>query len=62
VRLRAVVAYRLPDLVRGELADHRRPGEERDDERGERREHGAQRDVAEDVERAHVLREILGEL
>ena len=50
VRLRAVVAHRLADLVGGELADHVGPEDQRDRERGEAGEHRAQRDVAEDVE------------
>src|SRR6267154_5277353 len=54
-----VVADGLADLVGGELANHQRPREQRDRERGERREHCAQRDVLEHVERAHVLGEPL---
>jgi hypothetical protein len=54
VRLGAVVAHRLSDLVFGELSDHARADDERDHQRGHRREHGAQGDIAEDVERTHV--------
>jgi hypothetical protein len=62
MRLRTVVAHRLPDLVRGQAPDHARADDERDDERGQAGEHRSQRDVAEHVERADVLRQILGKL
>ena len=61
VRLRAVVAHRLADLHPRQPGDHPRADDERDEERRHAREHRAQRDVAEDVERADVLREQLGE-
>src|SRR5208283_2875235 len=38
VRLRAVVADRLSDLVLGQLADHSRTDDEGDDQRGHRRQ------------------------
>jgi hypothetical protein len=62
VRARSVVAHRLPDLVRGELADEVRAENERHGERGEAGEHCAQREVVEDVEQPHVLRQPLGDL
>src|SRR4051812_11697196 len=62
MRARPVVAHRLADLVRGELADHVGSEDERDGERGQAREHRAQRDVVEDVEEAHVLGQPLREL
>jgi hypothetical protein len=52
VRLRAVVAHRLADLLLRQPADHRRAEEEGDHQRRHRRQHGAQRDVVEDVEGA----------
>jgi hypothetical protein len=59
--LRAVVAHRLADLVGSQPADQRRPDEESDDQRRQARQHRAQRDVAEHVERADILGEPLGE-
>ena len=61
VRLRAVVAHRLADFVRGELPDQQRPDDEGDDERGEAGQHRAQRDVVDYVESADILGEPLGE-
>ncbi len=61
VRLRPVVAHRLADLHPRQPGDHLRPDEERDQERGHARQHRAQREVAEDVERADVLRQELGQ-
>src|SRR6185436_16752935 len=61
MRLRSVVAHRLADLVRGELADHVRPQDQRDRERGKTGEHRAQRDVVEDVEQTYFARQPLGE-
>jgi hypothetical protein len=55
VRLRTILTHRLADLLRGQPTDDARAGDEGNDQRGHRREHGAQRDVAEDVECAHVL-------
>src|SRR5258706_11093058 len=61
MRPRSVVAHRLTDLVRVELADHVRSEDERDRERSEAGEHRAQRDVVEDIEETHFAREPLGE-
>ena len=61
VRLRAVVAHCLADLVGGELADHVRPEDQGDRKRGQAGQHRAQRDVVEDVEQTHVSGEPLGE-
>ena len=62
MRLRAVVAHGLADLVRGQPAYHHRPDRERDEQRRQARQHRAQRDVAEHVERADVFRQPLREL
>ena len=59
VRLRAVLAHGLTDLFGGQPADDARAGGEGDQQRRHRREHGAQRDVVEDVEGADVLRQPL---
>jgi hypothetical protein len=59
--LRAVVAYRLADLLGGQPADDARAGGEGNEQRSHRRQHGTQRDVVEDVEKANVLGEPLGQ-
>ena len=59
MRLRAVIAYRLTDFHRCQLADHPRPDDERDTQCRHRREDGAQRDVLKHVERAIVFCEPL---
>src|SRR5207247_3532973 len=55
-------AHRLADLVRRQLADHVRPEDQRDRERRKAGEHGAQRDVVEDVEYPYVFRQPLRDL
>src|SRR5436190_2719100 len=62
MRLRPVVAHRLPDLVRGELADDVGPENQRDRKRREARQHRSQRDVAEDVEEAYFAGKPLREI
>jgi len=54
MRLRTVVANFLTDLVGRELAYHHRPDDERYDQRGQARQHGAQRDIAKDVKRPYL--------
>ncbi len=62
MRLRTVVTHGLADLVLGQLANQARADDEGDDERRQRRQHCAQRDVVEDIECAYVLRQPLCEL
>src|SRR6185295_12489954 len=62
VRARALLAHRLADLVRGELADHVGAENQRHRERGEAGEHRAQRDVVEHVEQPEILGEPLRKL
>ena len=61
VRLRPVVAHGLADLHPRQPDDDLRADDERDQERRHAAQHGAQREVAEDVERADVLRQELGQ-
>jgi hypothetical protein len=57
VRLRAVGTHRLTDLQGSQPADDPRAGGETDKQRRGRCQHGAQRQVREDVERPDVLRQ-----
>ena len=59
--LRAVVAYRLSDLIVSEFSDHCRPDEKRNGQGRHACQYRAQCNVAEDVKRANVLGEILCE-
>ncbi len=61
MRLGAVIAHRLPDLVRGQPSDHARPDDESDDQRSKAGQHRTQRDVIEHVECTNVLGQPLGE-
>ena len=60
MRLRAILAYGLTDLVLGQLFDHLRPYDERDHQRGHGRQHRTQRDVTKNVECAHIARNPVG--
>jgi len=57
VGLRTVLAHHLADLLLGQLADHPGPDQQRDRQRGQGREDGAQRQVPEDPEAPVVLRQ-----
>src|SRR5205814_3532013 len=59
---RALFAHRLADLVRRQLADHVWPEDQRERERRKAGEHGAQRDVVEDVEYPYLFRQPLRDL
>ena len=61
MRLRPVVAHHLADLVARQPRDHLRADDQRERERGDRREDRAERQVREDVEARVPGRELLCE-
>src|SRR5580658_1243406 len=61
MRLRAVAAHALPDLVAAQHGDHGRADEQGEHQRGERGQDAAQGEVLEDVKAAVELREIFGQ-
>ena len=62
MRLRPVIAYRLPDLVAAQATDHLRPNHKGNQQRRQHPQDGTQRQVLENVEAAVVLTEIFGEV
>jgi hypothetical protein len=59
VRLHAVAAHRLTDLERGEAADHVGPGQEAEQQRGQRGHQRAECQVLEDAQEAELRRQRL---
>ncbi|KAG0754435.1 hypothetical protein G6F57_022804 [Rhizopus arrhizus] len=62
MRFRAVRTHGLADLHLGQLADHTRTGDETDQQRRRARQHGAQSDVLEHAQRAHIIGKQTGDL